>query len=309
MTRITKILLPVIFIVFLFGFFHLYFQTGVVGAEEIKEYQLLAPLTQEQAQNPKVELGDYLSTLFKIFLAVAGILATVMIVFAGFQYMLTELPGGKKDALGKFQNAILGLLLALSSYLILNTINPDLVNTSFTLEPVDIEVPVASTTPTGNVPPGSEEEAELFKKMLADEDSARSKLLASQIRINKSACTKLGQKSCTNVGLLNVSQVISQISKLQSECKKLSGSNCSVIINGGTEWWNHGNESIELSSNTTAHRPPNSVVDIAKDSNINKTITTKGKKLGPGGCSNLGPRYEFNGKVYVDEDSHWHACL
>ena len=87
-------------------------------------YCLLAPLTPDQTK--PVDLGTYLATMFRIFIAVAGILATLMIIIAGFQYMMSEAGASKAEAKKKIWNAILGLLLALGSYAILNTINPEL---------------------------------------------------------------------------------------------------------------------------------------------------------------------------------------
>lgn len=73
-------------------------------------------------------LVDYFQAIFTFAIAAAGILALLMIMFGGFQYMTA---GGNEsrtgDAKNRIKNAILGLILALTSYLILSTINPDLV--------------------------------------------------------------------------------------------------------------------------------------------------------------------------------------
>ncbi|MFH1392153.1 MAG: pilin [bacterium] len=74
------------------------------------------------------QLVSFLEWAFTFAIAAAGILALLMIMIGGFQYITaagSEAMAGQ--AKNRIQNAILGLVLALCSYLILNTINPDLV--------------------------------------------------------------------------------------------------------------------------------------------------------------------------------------
>ena len=52
----------------------------------------------------------------------------VMIVIGGIEYMTSELVSSKKAGIERITNAILGLLIALTAFLILNTINPNLLN-------------------------------------------------------------------------------------------------------------------------------------------------------------------------------------
>lgn len=59
----------------------------------------------------------------------AGILAFAMIVYAGFQYLTA---GGntaqQKEAKERIVSAIIGIVLLFAFYIILNTINPDILN-------------------------------------------------------------------------------------------------------------------------------------------------------------------------------------
>jgi len=74
-------------------------------------------------------------SLIEIFIwwafRLAGILAFAMIVYAGFQYLTS---GGntaqQKDAQERITGAIIGLLLLFAFYIILYTINPDILNAS-----------------------------------------------------------------------------------------------------------------------------------------------------------------------------------
>lgn len=73
-------------------------------------------------------LSTYLGAIFKIGIGLAGVLAVLMIVIGGIQYIGSGMsPSGKTDARDRITNAVLGLLLALLSWIILNTINPNLV--------------------------------------------------------------------------------------------------------------------------------------------------------------------------------------
>jgi len=67
--------------------------------------------------------------MYKYGIGVAGILGTVMIIFGGFQWATS---GGNSAIIGsakkKITGSIIGMLLAVISYTILNTINPALVN-------------------------------------------------------------------------------------------------------------------------------------------------------------------------------------
>lgn len=70
--------------------------------------------------------GDFLNTTFKLGLAVAATLAVVMITIGGLQYMTTDSIYNKTEGREKIQDAIIGLLIALLIWLILFTINPNL---------------------------------------------------------------------------------------------------------------------------------------------------------------------------------------
>lgn len=112
------------------------------------EYTLLEPLPY-MGDTPKAPgLGPYLVGMFKIGIGVAGVLAVIMIVIGGLQYMTTEAITGKSGAKSRINNAIFGLVLALSSYLLLNTINTNLTDSKLTLEPVP--GPPATSPPVPN---------------------------------------------------------------------------------------------------------------------------------------------------------------
>lgn len=76
----------------------------------------------------------YLNGAYKTAIGVAGMLAVVMIIWWGFQYVITASEGGKTDSREGITNALIGLLLTLGSWLIVYTINPKLVQMRFDME-------------------------------------------------------------------------------------------------------------------------------------------------------------------------------
>jgi hypothetical protein len=72
-------------------------------------------------------IGTFLGQLFNYLIAIAGVLALVMIIWGGIEYMTTESFMGKGNAKKRIWDALLGLGIALVSWLILYTINPCLV--------------------------------------------------------------------------------------------------------------------------------------------------------------------------------------
>jgi len=91
-------------------------------------------------------MGEYLNRIYKLGIAITGILAVLFIVIGGFQYMLSESVFDKGAGRDKITAALGGLILALASWMILNTINPDLIK--FNLKLPDIkQIEVVAPTP------------------------------------------------------------------------------------------------------------------------------------------------------------------
>jgi hypothetical protein len=112
-----------------------------------KPYELLAPLPCEDGTPGCVggqlktfdpaqtdNLGKYLNIMIKIFIGLCAVLSVVMIVMGGVAYMTSELAHTKEAGKEKITHAVLGLLIALGAYALLNTINPQLLNTNFRQE-------------------------------------------------------------------------------------------------------------------------------------------------------------------------------
>ncbi len=83
-------------------------------------------------------IGDYVNLLIKIFIGILGVLGVIMIVLGGIQYLSTDAISKKEGGKEMITHSIFGLLLALSAFVILKTINPDL---------VEIRLQPSKTTP------------------------------------------------------------------------------------------------------------------------------------------------------------------
>src|SRR3989338_4304227 len=106
------------------------------------EYNLIQPLPGIQTVS---SFPQYIESALPFILSLAAILAAVMIVVGGVEYAISLSEDGKKLAKSRINNAILGLLLALVSYLILYTINPDL--TKLKLDIKELQSPGTTCTP------------------------------------------------------------------------------------------------------------------------------------------------------------------
>ena len=76
--------------------------------------------------NAASDFGKYINQLFFLSISIAALLAVIKIILAGVQWMLSDVVTSKSQAKADIWGAVLGLLIIVSSVLILNTINPNL---------------------------------------------------------------------------------------------------------------------------------------------------------------------------------------
>jgi len=79
------------------------------------------------------DFKTYVQYVFNLVIALSAAAAVFMIVFGGLQYMTTDSWTGKSDGRKKATDALLGLVLVLTSYMILRTVDPRLVDLPTTL--------------------------------------------------------------------------------------------------------------------------------------------------------------------------------
>jgi len=97
----------------------------------------------------KVGIGECIAEIYTVSLTLVGIVAFVQIVIGGF-LVLTAAGNTSKygEAMNRIKNAVFGIVLLFSSYLILRTINPDLIKLNFAFKKVDQGSSVDSIIPS-----------------------------------------------------------------------------------------------------------------------------------------------------------------
>lgn len=123
--------------------------TGALIITALITTGILMPFSQAKAEEKG--FTDYTGDALKYSIVIAALLAVIMIIIGGFQYIMAA---GNTSAIESAKNriwqAILGLLLVIGSYLILHTINPDLVHMNLGITP--IEIPKTPETETEKKP-------------------------------------------------------------------------------------------------------------------------------------------------------------
>ncbi|MFZ2484530.1 MAG: pilin [Minisyncoccia bacterium] len=266
-----------------------------VFAQPATEYQLLTPIPLGSTcqGNPgqvcKTNAKAYIEGFFVLMIMVAGGLAVLKIVVGGIKYMSTDAFSGKSEAKTTIENAIWGLLLAISAWLILNTINTGL--TSFNLSVTPIAPP--ATSPGGGGGGGGGGGTPMTQQQIQADTAIRNQLTANIIAVPNGPCTQGQTTNCTNVNGLPRSAIDGLIA-----LKKSCGSGCVVSVSGGTE------------GGHATHGPGLPQVDLSlKNSTLNSYIRTNDAGSANPNCGiRSAPRYKVGGATYVNEGDHWHVC-
>lgn len=244
---------------------------------------------------PFIEGGDfksYLEGMFRLFLVVTALSAVFMFVIGGFMYLTSA---GNTSQIGSARgiitNAILGLVLALISVLILNTINPELTTLNVSmLTPVSPGTISTTDTETGTDTPAVSGTGYFANKTYSGGDvythtEAKNALSSSGIGTSSSGnCSSQSNRSCTSLESIPKS-TIDFVKKLKADCK------CNVIITGGTEVGH------------STHGSGRAAIDLGRGGILD--FMSKQTKISQ---SKGRPVYSYGGYRIWDEDSgHFHA--
>jgi hypothetical protein len=227
-------------------------------------YTLLEPLPTLNGNNSP-DLVQYLTAVYELVIGFAGILAVLMIVIAGLEYIFAALPSTKSDAKNRIIGAISGLLLILVSIILLQAINPQLTEKGFLLS--DVGGSSGGGTPPpgggGTPPPGGgngNPEHPTQEEFEQGEAAVRQQLQAVQVSINKGPCATaytngVTPPGCTNVFGYDRSGMVTLLGTLKAACDAAKG-HCNVVITGGTEG-GHSTHGLESDGETAKN-----VVDL-----------------------------------------------
>ncbi|MBI5405713.1 hypothetical protein HY972_01590 [Candidatus Kaiserbacteria bacterium] len=235
-----------------------------------------------------------INNIIRLLLTLAIVfVAPLVIAYAGFLYVVNPVnPSGISKAKEILRNTVLGIVVALAGWLIVDAVMVVLYNGSFgawssliTGNLSDACIPLAGSLRPAVAPPSV--------AVTGDEAAARATLAAAGISINKSPCptnTRYQDVSggCTTVGGLT-QNTVAQIINLKNICS-------SVQVTGGNEL-GHADGG---QSHTTGYK-----VDLA--TNIDSCITGgSGGYFSAAGTRGSNARYlDKCGNEYVRESSHW----
>ena len=113
--------------IYTFLFYIIAFAPMVAFGQLSQKYVPLAGLPGVTDRSDPTLIG-YLNAIFMLSISIAAMVAVVRISVAGFQYMIsTDGWANREEAKGTILAVLIGLAVLLASYIILYTINPDLV--------------------------------------------------------------------------------------------------------------------------------------------------------------------------------------
>lgn len=99
-----------------------------------KGYTPLTVLPGTTNSEGQVTIDSYIPGIFNLTIGIAGVLAVLMILIGGVEYITTDAIQGKSEGKARIQNALWGLVLVLVSWILLRTINPKLTEFDLTIK-------------------------------------------------------------------------------------------------------------------------------------------------------------------------------
>ena len=205
----------------------IFFSIGNSVTYALDDYTVLAPLPGTYvgpcpATGCTTNFETYIPGLINWSMGIAAVMAFVVITMGGIMYMTTDAIYKKEDGRKWIEQAIWGLVLVIGAWVILNTINPQILKFTLTLPQ-----PVISTIGAGGVVAGvdmTEGQSQSHRQIGLDlRDSS------SITTGGREECSKTRTTNCVNLNNLQA-PVISGLKKLKTECPR-----CSITITGGTE--------------------------------------------------------------------------
>ena len=255
------------------------------------DYTVLVPLPEAGISGP-TKLGDYIPKAFNLSIGIAAALAFVMITLGGITYATSDAISGKSQGREWVTNAIIGLLLVIGAWVILNTINPQISHFDLSLQRINIGTPTG-TVSIGGIP---------MTQTQIDESNAIAKSLGQ----TPNPCAQGQTTNCVNFNGLQPA-TISGLQNLSNACNKGNSTTpanlCAITITGGTE---SGHSIGSAHDNGIA-------VDIRPDRVLNAMISSN-SILTPckvytyaGGAYMWESKGSTCGGTVPSSNDHWHA--
>lgn len=264
---ILKIKVFGILIVVLVGLFVPIYQISAQSPTVMEDYTVLTPLpgttkgvcdpNAPSGPNCKTDLKTYLEGFFKLAIGISAVFAVLMIVIGGFQYISTDALMKKEEGRNRIQNAVFGLVLVISAWLILATINPNLLRINLDIKSAPTSAPTFA--PGGElVTPG----AQMTPEQITLSNARRASLQAEGVDTYRGPCTQGQATGCVNLnGLTDTTKdglVLTKLALTNSGC-----TSCQMIITAGTEMSVHAK---------TGDHPAGKAVDLKPDQALSTAL-------------------------------------
>lgn len=306
---------------FRFPIFFLVFATGLLVLPYIAHaggIPFFGPIIEESWNSCPLSWGALITVINNIISLVITIaivfVAPIMIAYAGFLYVVNPMsPSGISKAKGILWNTVIGIVIALSAWLIVDAIMAVLYKANAPVPGTTTTLGVWSSLITsGGIPscldqagalpgdtlnqavtPGIET---VTTRAVGNEQAIRQQLANAGITINNAPCPVMSNGSgCTNVSGMRPTTV-AQIIAIKNGC----GSSCTVQVTGGTE----PGHAAGLESHSTGYK-----VDLALDTVLNTYLESITTPIGVRTGDSSGPAYTdrciSSGNQYVKESDHW----
>ena len=280
--KFQKISMSFLLGIFLFSIFYFLFSIPKVLAGDntsidisCAKYQY--PWCQEAQKGPGALVGRF----YIIALGLAGASALGVLIYGAILWTLSGAVTSKQDALEWIKGALWGLILLLAAYLILYTINPDLVKLK---EPEEL----FKTIPTSVVPTSR---AAIPSRGLSEQE-ARQKLTANGIGV-KNICSAGQSRSCVNLDGIK-EKTLDEVTSLASNI----GSN-NVYVTAGTEGCGTVH-AVGTYSHCNGYK-----VDLRLNTNLNNYILQNFKYSGTRSDGAQLYKNPYSGAIYAREGDHW----
>ncbi len=243
--------------------------------------------------------GAFIANFYQFALLIGGILAFGAIVFGGVKSAISAgNPSAISEARQWIWSALLGLLLLGGAYIILYTINPNLINLNLpALSPLNISTAgTPFTLPNGQLCENTDTGSSCATSGGLDQATAQASLAAFGITTTSSGnCTDQSNPRCTSLQGMQQSTV-NELVQFKQMCQQ-SNSGCTVTVTGGTEV-GHANGDISHLNGYKADIDPNPQVS----SFITQNFTPIGTRSSDGAAQFKDP---VSGAIYAREGTHW----
>jgi hypothetical protein len=259
---------------------------------QLDKYTVLAPLPgttscgQEGGTNCTTDFQTYLPGLFNLSIGIAAVLAFVMITFGGVTYMVSDSLSGKEDGKKFVNDALAGLVLVIGAWVILNTINPKILQFNLNIPKPNLTYATSTVVAGQAMTPDQKAADKAVRDRLTDPSVG--------ININHGPCSAGETHGCTNLNELPDAAVNGLIS-LKKSC------NCDVTVSGGTE------------GGHKTHGAGAAIVDLQPSSTLNGFLgaTAPVGNPHPTQITKNGATYTYEntGDNGIASAPHWHVTF